>query len=303
MHPTKRKGVFAVKNTQANSYINDTESGAEMARLIDQSRTVTKCTGGLLAEQSNVERFRRALDIGCGPGGWVLELAFAYPDLEVIGIDISTAMITYAKARARVQQLTNAAFEVMDATQPLAFEEASFDLVNIRTIAGFMRTHDWSPLMQECGRVLRPGGILRITETDHWGITNSPAFAELIDLVYRAVFYQGHSFDPSRRTYGITPMLERLVAEAGCNREGIGTQAHAVNFSIGAPAYESMLNNFFMFFKLIQPYLLKTREEYPSAGIPPQDELERLYNQTMVEMTEADFIGIIYFLTAWGEKP
>ena len=59
-----------------NVYFNDPESGAEMARLIDQDRLITRCMGGLLPERSNdFSGIHRVLDIGCGPGGWVLELA------------------------------------------------------------------------------------------------------------------------------------------------------------------------------------------------------------------------------------
>ena len=36
-----------------NVYFNNPESGAEMARLIDQDRYITEGMGGLLAERSN----------------------------------------------------------------------------------------------------------------------------------------------------------------------------------------------------------------------------------------------------------
>lgn len=62
-------------------------------------------------------------------------MAFAYPDIEVVGIDISQQMIEYARAQARVQGLDNAYFHVMDATQPLDFPDSSFDLINGRTLA------------------------------------------------------------------------------------------------------------------------------------------------------------------------
>lgn len=53
-----------------NTYFIDTESSAEMARLLNQDRIITKAMGGLLAEQSEetVDRIRRVLDVGCGPG-------------------------------------------------------------------------------------------------------------------------------------------------------------------------------------------------------------------------------------------
>jgi hypothetical protein len=53
-----------------NSYINDPESGAEMARLLDQDHTLTKAMGGLLPELgSDIESMQDILDLACGPGG------------------------------------------------------------------------------------------------------------------------------------------------------------------------------------------------------------------------------------------
>src|SRR5579859_2108688 len=96
-----------------NVYFNDPESGAEMARLIDQDHLINQGMGGLLSERSNdFSGIRHILDIGCGPAGWALEVAFALPEIEVIGFDISQAMIDYARTRARVQGLHNASFQV-----------------------------------------------------------------------------------------------------------------------------------------------------------------------------------------------
>ncbi|MBV9689977.1 MAG: class I SAM-dependent methyltransferase [Ktedonobacteraceae bacterium] len=99
-----------------NVYFNDPESGAEMARLIDQDRLITQCMGGALPEQANgFSGIDRMLDIGCGPGGWLLDIAFEHPEIEVVGIDISRAMTDYARGRAEVQGLSNASFHAMDA--------------------------------------------------------------------------------------------------------------------------------------------------------------------------------------------
>jgi hypothetical protein len=38
-----------------------------------------------------------------------------------------------------------------------------------------MPTTAWPVLIQECMRITRPGGIIRLTEFDTYGTTNSPA--------------------------------------------------------------------------------------------------------------------------------
>src|SRR5947209_12887767 len=139
-------------STNGNVYFNDPESVAEMARLLDQDRLITTGMGGLLAERdNNFSGLHRILDVACGPGGWAQEVAFAHPDLEVIGFDISQAMIDYARAQARVQGLDNVSFRVMDMLAPLDFPDQAFDLVNARFI-NFLPAAGWSKLMQELGR-------------------------------------------------------------------------------------------------------------------------------------------------------
>src|SRR5438552_2888090 len=109
-----------------NSYVIDSENVAEMIRLLDQDRMVTKLMGGLFPERNDLDGIERILDIGCGPGGWTQEVAFASPEIEVVGIDISQTIISYAQVQAEVQGLRNAHFQLMDATQPLAFADQSF---------------------------------------------------------------------------------------------------------------------------------------------------------------------------------
>src|SRR5258707_14155953 len=97
-----------LKNTNdENTYVNDPESGAEMLRLLDQDRTLTRCMGGMLAEQSGVEGLQDVLAIACGPGGWVLERALAYPQIEGTGIVISKPMIEDAHSKHRTRDLDN----------------------------------------------------------------------------------------------------------------------------------------------------------------------------------------------------
>ncbi|MBA2678890.1 MAG: class I SAM-dependent methyltransferase, partial [Ktedonobacteraceae bacterium] len=132
-----------------NGYVIDIENGAETARLIEQDRLFTHAMGGLLPEQPDLSSIKRILDIGCGPGGWVNNVAFEYQGIQVYGIDSNHSMVTYAKAIASVQGLDNAHFKVMDARNPLDFDDHYFDLVNARFMAGFLDQASWPTLLAE----------------------------------------------------------------------------------------------------------------------------------------------------------
>jgi SAM-dependent methyltransferase len=93
-----------------NTYVIDSESAAELARLMRQDHLLTTGMGGLFPERANLDGIHQILDIACGPGGWVLETAFQNPGKDVYGGDISQKMIAYAQGQAKIQGLSNAIF-------------------------------------------------------------------------------------------------------------------------------------------------------------------------------------------------
>ncbi len=278
-----------------SSYLSDPESGAEMARLIDQDRLVTEGMGGLLAEipTETIANLHSILDVACGPGGWAQEVAFTYPDKEVVGVDISQSMIEYARSQAQVQELHNASFRVMNVSQQLDFPDASFDLVNARFL-NFLPASVWPKLVQEYYRITRPGGILRLTESEWWYFTNSPAVEKINSMIIQAIKAQG-SYSHSGRFTGILPMLGRLLFDGGY--VDVRHNAHVIDFSYGTHAYEGFRRDAAAAFKLFQPFILKT-----GAARTPE-EFEQVYNQMLVEMLQEDFRGLMLPLTVWGRKP
>lgn len=273
-------------------YFNDPENVAEMARLIGQDRLITKGMGGLYSERSDLSGIHRILDAACGPGGWILEVALTHPEIEVVGVDVSQVMIDYANAQTRVQGLNNASFQVMDIQKPLDFPDGSFDLVNARFI-NFLPAAAWSPLMQEFGRITRPGGVIRLTESEWWYFTNSPAMENLNAMIIRALKLQGESFSQSGRFTGVLPMLGRFLLDAGC--ANVNYRSHVIDYSYGTEAYEGFRHDAAIVFKLFQPFIVR-------MGVATQEEVNQLYEQMQLEMAKDDFRGLMLPLTAWGEK-
>ena len=279
--------------TSENTYVIDSESAAEMARLMRQDHLLTKGMGGLFPEGLDLGRVEHILDIACGPGGWVQEVAFAHADIDVTGVDISERMITYAKAQAQAQRLPNAHFRVMNALQRLDFPDNSFDLVNTRLIVAFMLPNVWPTFLQECWRILKPGGILRLTDLE-WGLSNKVAFEKISDQFNQALHKAGQSFSPNGTHMGILPVLRRLVSDTGFT--DIGQKAHAIDFSYGLEAHEGFYHDLAAAFKLLQPFISKW-------GIASPAELDETYQQALREMAEEDFCGMWILLTVWGYKP
>jgi ubiquinone/menaquinone biosynthesis C-methylase UbiE len=276
-----------------NSYIIDIESAAETARLIDQDYLFTKAMGGLFPEEPDLAGIARILDIACGPGGWATEVAFHYPDIEVVGVDINENMVKYARAMAKVQRLENVSFEIMDIKQGLKFPDNSFDLVNARFIIGFMDNASWPELLQGCYRILRAGGILRLTENET-EVSNSRALQRLWGCFCRVLAMQDRTFSVDQCSIGITPMFDRLLREAGF--EQIAERPYLLKSSYGAPLHYSTCKDLEVMFALLKPYITR-------SGIVGEAEYDELYYQLLIDLRREEFLSLTFGLTAWGKKP
>lgn len=275
-----------------NTYIIDSESAAEMGRLIDQDYSMNEAMGSLFPEDVDLAEVHHVLDVACGPGGWAQEVARSYSTIQVVGIDISQTMIAYAMQRAQVLRLLNASFLVMDARAPLAFPDGAFDLVNARFMSAFLPRAEWPGVTKEFARLTRRDGIIVLTEVDIFSPdnTNSPALEEWNALCREAAYRAG--LYTSKGTY-VTSILDQLLLDAGCRN--IHQKWHTLDFSAGAAAHQSVCSNLAFALKLTQPFLL--------AMVPTtQKHLDELYEQGVQEMRGDDFRARTNFLTAWGIK-
>jgi ubiquinone/menaquinone biosynthesis C-methylase UbiE len=120
---------------------------------------------------------------------------------EIILLDSSTPMLRQAQAKGGLCPLSGA-------TERLPFADASFDRI-IMVDAYHHVEHQWSSL-EECWRVLQPGGILVIEEPDiSLGVVKLVALAEKLALM-RSHFQSGEK---------IAEALKRLGGEVHIIRE------------------------------------------------------------------------------------
>ncbi len=102
------------------------------------------------AALANVPPPPRILDLGTGTGVVALALAQRYPAAEVVGIDLSRAMIDEARRKLTPELAGRVRFEVGDASA-LASPDGAFELVVLSNMI---------PFFDELARIVAPGGTL-----------------------------------------------------------------------------------------------------------------------------------------------
>ena len=107
----------------------------------------------------------RGLDVGCGPGFLVCELAMAVgPAGRIVGIDASPDMVAAARARVEREHVADQVDLALGDAARLDFPDASFDFVV--AVQVYLYVADVARAVAEAARVLRPGGRLAVVDTD-----------------------------------------------------------------------------------------------------------------------------------------
>jgi ubiquinone/menaquinone biosynthesis C-methylase UbiE len=112
----------------------------------------------LLDEAFGGFRPKKILDIGCSAGAASAAYADHFPDAEVHAIDIGSAMLRYAHARAESLGVA-VHFHQMDAAA-MAFDDESFDLVVSHNLMHEIGEEKRRAMIRESRRVAKPGGVV-----------------------------------------------------------------------------------------------------------------------------------------------
>jgi SAM-dependent methyltransferase len=110
---------------------------------------------------TDLVRGREVLDFGCGSGYGTARIARDCK--RIVGIDISTDAVDYARGKFQLDNLQFTAILPVE-QQPLPFADQSFDVV--LSFQVIEHVPDVGRYLSEIGRVLRPGGIFVVATPD-----------------------------------------------------------------------------------------------------------------------------------------
>lgn len=174
-----------------------------------------------LVAAAHLNGTERVLDIATGPG-YIAE-AFAGAAREVVGVDLTEAMLAIAKERTKERGVSNVSFHAADA-QNLPFEDEAFDVVVCRLALH----HLLKPLqvLHEMARVCRVGGTVLVEDIyasehseraayqDRWEILRDPSHVRTLALSELLQLFRdsGIETDSVTTSDDLTPEVERWLA-------------------------------------------------------------------------------------------
>jgi SAM-dependent methyltransferase len=148
----------------------------------------------------------RALDVGCGTGGMLVEFALRLQTaIEVVGVDPSPRMVERANERA-----DGLAQVVRAAAEQLPFADQTFDLV-VSTLS-FDHWDDQSRGLREIARVTSPEGVFVLADLCGWWLPNRGRIRHRRKLI-ETVRSSGFELDRRETVYRISglPLVQAFV--------------------------------------------------------------------------------------------
>lgn len=107
-------------------------------------------------------RAERVLDVGCGGGQYLTEVAARHPHIALAGVDTSPSQVD--RANRRLAEMDRPAAARVGNALDLPYSAGEFDMVV--SVASIKHWPDQRRGLMECCRVLKPGGTLLILEAD-----------------------------------------------------------------------------------------------------------------------------------------
>lgn len=267
----------------------------EIARLTILERRKIEQVGGLFPERANeLEEFEHVLDIMSGTGAWSLGVAQMYPEIEVLGLEPRSRLADYANMQAETRKLGNVSYmRLGNGLTRLDFADNVFDMVNVNDLFPILHSHEWPLFFQECLRITRPGGYIRVLEQD-WGMTNSPAIEKLADLFLRGLKQADLGLSPNGRYIGVLPRLSSFLKQAGWTN--IQRRVIVDDYLTGAGTPNNPAQAVDLMANSMRDLTLRQHMATP-------EEYEALLAQAINELENEDFCSLLLLVAFWARKP
>ncbi len=218
------------------------------------------------------------LDVACGTGRWAMDMGRKFPQAAVVAFDTNRELVGRALVDAELPP--NCTFLVADALQRFPFADANFDFVMARANSAYIPVAQWTAVVGEMARVIRPNGWVELRD---FGLvrSDSPALTTLTTLFAQMA--------AKRPIYpGAGPHLAEFLRQAGLR----DVKARSVTVRVGRRSSRGgrlMLTDYLSVLERVTPLIAQ-------VGLAPrqswelwlaQAKQETLNGSTQVDLTAA----------------
>lgn len=228
-----------------------------------------------------LEEVNTILDVGCGTGRWIYEMAQQFPRSRLVGID-------HVLPDASLHFPPTCMFQQCNVLNGIPLPDHQFDYVHQRLLVLALPLAKWPFVLHELVRVTRPGGWIELVESDgiftHVGSPGT-ANAQLFEWGHNTLKPRGID---ALQVRNIPTMLETLPVE--------NIHTHSVSIPTGRWAGRigqmSLTNT--------QAALLGMKPLICAANNITEEEFDRLLAQAFLEFEE--YKSSLQFTITYAQK-
>ncbi len=248
--------------------------------------------GGLLyPEHIPVNTMESVLDVGCGAGAWIFDLAKRNPKLRVYGIDASEEALQHAKRRRNTSSLRQIELRHMEFLQSLPVPDSCIDFIHMQHFARHLSPQAWPTMIDECVRVLRPNGWLNVVELELCEIS-SPAILTIHRAVLQARAKLGRTLDRTGHTLGVIQKLYALLQNVGLYE--VNYDLFTIDLGVlGGSTAHLFLTEIVRHAFIVKPLIVQ-------QGVLASAEFDQLVKEADVELQSPTLCGWALLVSAYG---
>jgi len=249
--------------------------------------------GRLYPDSVPMNEFQRVIDVECGAGEWIFDLAKRYPKLHIYGLDSNEQLLHQARVRRSMSSLSQIELRQMNLSHGLSLPDNAVDFIHMRRVSRFMGPHAWHKVFRDGIRVLRPGGWITIVELELCEIS-SPACQMLYHSILKAQATLGYTLDESGLSFGMAQRLYALLLREPLDEVNYDLHTLDLGFQGGSVAH-LLLEDLLCQASIVKPLVVQ-------QGMLTASEFDTLLIDAHEELEDPMLCGWALLVSAYGRK-